>query len=233
MEAASGAGGAPSQTELAAWLAPLAEAPKPILATGIAILLARLPQADSVMALAEDPARVLPAGGAGATGAARAEMAEAVEAAIGFVLHATVDNVPASGGDAGADAARQAALLLLGLEARAQEKPQRLARIRAARHQADARLRAAFAEAITAELAAGAGATQPDALLEESARALRRFAGAARHLGSAASYDAALRAAAAALTPPPGSDAATCAARARLVEILAGSEAAAMVAVAA
>jgi hypothetical protein len=233
MEAASGAGGAPSQAALAAWLAPLAEAPKPILATGIAILLARLPQADSVMALAEDPARVLPAGGAGATGAARAEMAEAVEAAIGFVLHATVDNVPASGGDAGADAARQAALLLLGLEARAQEKPQRLARIRAARHQADARLRAAFAEAITAELAAGAGATQPDALLEESARALRRFAGAARHLGSAASYDAALRAAAAALTPPPGTDAATCAARARLVEILAGSEAAAMVAVAA
>jgi hypothetical protein len=154
-------------------------------------------------------------------------LAEAVESAIGFVLHATVENVPAAAGDAGADAARQAVLLLLGLEARAQDKPQRLARIRAARHQADARLRAAFAEAIAAELAAGRGAVQPDPSREESARALRRFAGAARHLGSADSYDAALRAAAMALTPAPGADGATRAARARLVEILAGSEAAA------
>lgn len=218
MEARLAAGLPPAQAELATWLAPLAEAPKPTLATGIAILLARLPQADAVMALSEDPARVL--------ATAKPEAAAATEIAIGFALDAAA-SVPATGGDAGAEAARQAALLLLGLEARAQERPTRLARIRAARQAADARLRAGFAEAIALQLTASSTVTRQDGALEASALALRRFAGAARHLGSAPAYDSALRQAATALAPPPDADAATRVARARLVEILAGSDAAA------
>ncbi len=226
MEAELLAGKPPTAAGLAAWLAPLAAAPRPALGTAVAILLARLPRAEAVMALADDPARLL---GAATPEGARAEMAAATEAAIGFALDAIVAGAPAQGGDAGAEAARQAVLLLLGLEARAQERPTRLARIRAARHAVDARLRADFAGAIAAQLAASRGAGPPDAALEASALALRRFAGVARHLGSEAAYDTALREAAAALTPPPGADLAARVARARLVEILAGSEAAAAV----
>ncbi len=218
METRLAAGSPPTPAELAAWLTPLAETRPPALATGIALLLARMPQAEAVMALSEDPERVL--------ATTKPEVVAATEAAIGFALDAAV-SVPATGGDAAAEAVRQAALLLLGLEARAQERPTRLARIRAARQAADARLRAGFTEAISTHLATSSTVTRQDVAAEASALALRRFAGAARHLGSAPAYEAALRQAATALIPPRGADAPTRVARARLVEILVGSEAAA------
>lgn len=217
METALAGGTPPSEGELASWLAPLAAAPVPTLATGIAILLARLPRAEAVMVLVEEPPRFLRID--------RQDALAAVEAAVGFALDAAA-NVRA-GGAAGADAARQVALLLLGLEARALDRPARLARIRAARQAADARLRAAFAEAVASQLTASSANAQPSAAREATARALRRFAGAARHLGSADAYDTAIREAASALAPAPGAGAVTRLARARLVKILAGSEAAA------
>lgn len=220
MEVGLAGGTEPAEAEIAAWLEPLAALPRPALAAGIAILLARLPQADAVMALVEEPTRMLRID--------RPDAVAAAEAALGFSLDAAA-NVRAAGGAAGADAARQVALLLLGLEARALDRPARLARVRAARQAADRRLRASFAEAIATQLSASGLAREPSSALEASARALRRFAGAARQLGSADAYDTAIREAASALVPAADATAVSRLAQARLIEILAGSDAAAAV----
>lgn len=215
MEAGISRGIFPGEGDVASWLAPLSVAPPPTLATGIAILLARLPQAETVMALVEDPLRLLRI--------TRQDAVAATEAAVGFALDAAA-NVRVGSSVAGADAARQVALLLLGLEARALDRPARLARIQAARQAADTRLRAFFAEAVGAQLTASSLAAEPGAALEARARALRRFAGAARHLGSADAYDTTIRKAVSALAPAAGAGDVTRLAQARLVEILAGSE---------
>lgn len=123
------------------------------------------------------------------------------------------------------------ALLLDDLESRSRERPSRLARIKRARERADTECRAAFGEALAEQVlapAVGLAGADDDAVigLEYAAQSLRRMEQAARRIGGAAHYDRALQACAGHLAPQVGDGRETRVDRARLVEILLGSEAA-------
>ena len=156
----------------------------------------------------------------------------AAEQAMDFVVDRleTTAPLPRDLVEAERDVSRLA-VLFDDLESRSRERPSRLARLRRARERADAECRAAFGEALSEQvlLPAGGLASADDATvihLEGAAHSLRRMEQAARRIGGAAHYDRALQACAEQLAPQNGDGRETRMDRARLVEILLGSEAA-------
>lgn len=184
------------------------------LATMMAILLARLPDAAQVLAIA--------------SGCQRQSWDQAVTQTLARLeaeLQATAH--PPDAAQAAMEAARVAALLD-GLDQRADTARKRqLDRIRRdadtlCRRQFDTALASTMAQTNDALTAAHDDATI--LALEASARDLRRLEAAGRRLGSGDHFDSQLRQAAAALGA--GDSALGLADRVRLVEILAGAEAA-------
>lgn len=179
----------------------------------LAVVLARFPGATGLIA----PAAVR-----------TTRSAQPIEAAVGFLLD-RLEALPLSG--AGAieteTAVQQAADLLDGLEAPGPgQRPSGKPRIERLRRVLDERCRARFADELAhhvlAPLAQGAAQGQIEAL-EETARRLRRLELAGRRLGGGEHYDRIVRAAVRDIgASMPGS----LVERARLVEILAGPDAA-------
>lgn len=202
-----------SQTALAGQLA---------LATLLAILTAVMPDLASLRTLTDrlaatdiDP-----------------RLRQAAEQAVDFVVNRleSAMALPRDLAEAEHDVSRMA-VLLDDLQSRSRERPSRLARIKRARERADAECRAAFEEALAEQVllpvtrlatADDAGVTQ----LEYAAQGLRRLEQAARRIGSGGHYDRALQACAGHLAPRHDDRLETRVDRARLIEILLGSEAA-------
>ena len=157
---------------------------------------------------------------------------QAAEQAVDFVI-GRLENTMALPRDLDAaelDISRMA-VLLDDMQSRSRERPSRLARIKRARERADAECRAAFEEALTEQvlLPVAGLATANDAdvtQLECAAQALRRLEQAARRIGGGGHYDRALQACAGHLAPRDDDRLETRVDRARLIEILLGSEAA-------
>lgn len=183
----------------------------------VAVLLARLPGCAALLALVDELA---PAGPARL----------AADEAVGFVLErmeVTADSSLAR--VTAALAADQA--LLQGLEARAAQRPSRLAQVSAVRQRLAGACRGRFASELPARLLepavrlAAADDSEMEGL-EAAARELRHFGQAAGRFGQPEHYENALRQAASALRPQDGDGPQTLADRVRLTEILAGPEAA-------
>ncbi len=215
-------GNPPDRPRLEALVNQVAPAGPLALATLLAILTERLPDTPAIgliidrMAVTEiDP-----------------RLRQAAEQAMAFVV-ARLEAAPPLPRDMAqaAQTVRNLADLLDDLQARARERPARLAQIKLARERIDAECRAAFTEALTEQIlqplgtlaaADDAAATQ----LEAAALALRRFDHAARRLNNAGHYDRALRACAPLVATRPGESAAAGTDRIRLAEILLGPVAA-------
>ncbi len=183
-----------------------------------AVLLARCAAPAGLLALL---ARAAAAGGPGA------------HAAVDRALTAVFERLEReAGAGLSATAADQAAGLLAAVANGASPRQQALAQATQLRLDATcrARLEAELAAQVLAPLRelqgeAGAGAAAVTGI-EHSARALAGYAAAARQLGNADRYDRLLRDAAAAVRAPAGAPALTPIDRVRMVEILAGPEAA-------
>jgi len=210
---ASAEGLGPDGDELRAWLeAATSRHPEPPGAL-LAVLLAWLPEA--VVLIESAPSQP-------------ARSAAQAEPAIDFLLD-RLEALEQSSPDPSEAAAevRRIAALLNGLEAPGPgQRPSRKPRTEQLRRRLDERCRARFAENLARQLlaplteAAEPGEMEP---LEEAARGLRRLELAGRQLGGDEHYDRMLRTAARQI----GEDrAGSLVERARLVEILAGSEAA-------
>jgi len=113
---------------------------------------------------------------------------------------------------------------LLDQLARRSDVPQGRARVQAVRQRLDAGCRQLFSDAVETEFLPALREARAASGLEATARRLRELESEARVLGGAEVYDSALRAAAGAVQAQGA--ALSKAARARLVEILAGPEAA-------
>jgi hypothetical protein len=210
----------PDGQRIGAILAAVAAAHLPALPMMIAILLARIPAA----------AATLPAANTGATGIA-------VQAALGRAadrMLAELDEQDgtkasiASGnlGDAGAAAGRIATLLRqLDTDT---ANPQRQVRLRAIRKKLDAGCKARFTAGLEQELLLPLNAPAPPAVtvLETAARGLRVLETEARTVGSGATYDMLLKKAAEAIGGSSMLGRLAPVDQVRLVEILAGPEAA-------
>jgi len=199
--------------ELRAWLeAATSRHPEPSGAL-LAVVVARLPEAVVLI----EPALSQPA-----------RSAAQAEPAIDFLLDRLEASPQFNPDPTEAAVAVQCAVALLnGLEAPGpSQRPSRKPRTEQLRRQLDAQCRTRFAENLACQvLAPLAEAVAQDKMesLEEAARGLRRLEIAGRQLGGGEHYDHMLRAAAQQITTDGSGSLVE---RARLVEILAGSDAA-------
>lgn len=188
------------------------------LAMMLALLLRRLPRAQPLLQLAD----------AIAAGARETVTPPASERALAFLLGNLRGAVaPDSALPHAAEQVRRSARMLEGLQAAADaaQLPSRLLQVREARQHLAAQCRErllAAAEHLAAPVQGPIEAGDV-AVMEETARALRRLDAVGRHLGEADAYDRALAGAAARLAADPLLPAAT---RLRLAEILLGPDAA-------
>jgi hypothetical protein len=222
LAARAGGGVEPQTRELPRMLAAVAPAGPVALAMMVVLLMGSLPHPERLLRLADELASRQddPAGRA------------VTDNAIDFVLD-TLEGAPSPGPDVAqaAQRVRRAAIMLNDLDGRMARRPFGRERLERVRRKLDTACRERFAIALDTRLlapAAGlAGASDTEmAALEATARALRRFESAARRLGGAEHYDLLLRRAAAALCPAANEHAAARIDRIRLVEMLAGPEAA-------
>ncbi len=219
---ANAAAAPPLPAELHALLAGVLPAGADALAMMAALLMARLPSPEPLVAVADELAARHP------DPAVRVAADQAVE----FLLDG-IEATPMDGGDLAHAAAEltRTVVLLRGLEGRPGQRPARRSRIEQLRRQVDAGARTRFAADLDGRLlrpAALLAAATPAEItaLELRARELRRFEGQARQLGGGEQYDRALRHAAQMLHPAAAESHDTRVDRVRLVEILQGPEAA-------
>ena len=210
----------PDGTRIAAILAAVAEAHVPALPMMIAILLARVPQS----------AVILPVANTGPTGVAvRAAMDRAADRLLADLdeQDGTRASIAAGSlGDAGTAAGRIAALLRQLDDDTA--SPQRQVRLREIRKKLDADCKARFTAGLEQELLLPLNGSAPPAVavLEAAARGLRILETEARKVGSGGTYDMLLKKAALAIGASPMLGRLAKVDQVRLVEILAGPDAA-------
>lgn len=208
----------------------------------IALLLARLPRAGPLLSVLDSMARAgTPVGGTPVGAHPTAMDLVALRRAVDKAVDAQVDRLDASGGvearvaglsleSAGAEI-RRLNLLLRELETRSGDGRRRTV-LRGIRQRLDAGCRTRFIGALKDEflapLQALASTIDPSVqtLLETTARHLRELDTEARQIGGADDYDTQLRQAAATVGSIPATGGLSPARRGRLVEILAGADAA-------
>lgn len=187
----------------------------------LAILLARLPNTEPLITLAIDLAVTT----------SEPTIRLAADQAIDFILD-DIETTPAVTGDlrmAADEIVRIATLLDALVGPGLAQMPSRKPRVERLRQQIDTACRSRFEADLTAQILAPAGSLGSDATdmdvqaIETAARGLLRFEAAGRQLGGAGFYDTRLRKATDALLRHTG-DAISPVDRARVVEILAGSE---------
>jgi hypothetical protein len=210
----------PNPQRIEAMLAAVTATHLPALPMMVALLLARVPEAASV----------LPTAHSGATGAA---VQAALGQAAGRLLQqldeddgAEVRIGSGSLGDAGASAGRIAALL--GQLDAASANPRQRLRIQAIRKKLDASCKARFGAGLELELLIPLNQAEPAAMhaLETAARGLRVLETEGRQMGSGATYDLLLHKAAEAIGSPAMRERLARVDQVRLVEILSGPDAA-------
>jgi hypothetical protein len=188
-----------------------------------ALLTARLPRAEYVLAAADDIAtrRSEPA--------ARLAVDRAIDATLDVIegMHAEQRQLSTA-----TDELRRILGLLEGLDQQCAQRPSRRTRVTQLRRGIDAASRQQFSQALDSDVLRPAGQIvgaddAQIAALEQAARDLRRFETIARRIGGADHYDRSLKQAASALKPSPDDPMPTVIDRIRLIEILQGSEVAA------
>ena len=210
----------PRAEALYAILRGVAEADESALPMMVTLLLTRLPEA----------AALLVTGQAGSQGAAiKAAMDQTVDALLEQLANhdGAVARVAATGLSEAAPAVRRIATLLRELE-EGSVTPARRAQLTAARQHLDSSCRARFAaglcDQVLAPLSEAAGRDVPG--MEAAARDLRALETEARTIGGASAYDLMLRQAAETIKASPADGGLERTDQVRLVEILAGSDAA-------
>ena len=213
----------PDTAELEALLIAAGQAGPEALAMMATLLMARLPRAERMLQLADDHA------------ARQADPAakKAVELAVTFLLDSIQSGQPPGPLSSAAVGLDRLVGLLADLTSNAAQRPSRRVRVDEIRRKIDSDCRERFAADLDAQLLAPAtemGSADNAALaaLEATARDLRRFEASARRIGGGDHYDRQLKQAAEALRAPPGAGRSGLVDRARLVEILQGAEAAAV-----
>ena len=222
-EAASGAASRGTEEQVLAAALCTPDATDAATATLIAVILARLPGAEARLDSIEQGAATALRGG---IGRARAQ-------GVAFVLD-RLESAPSLAGSLlqAADGVERDAMLLHELTERARSNPALRSRVQEVRRTMDASCRERFQAALDKDLVApeagGPAAGSADdavAALERAASALHRFGHAAGRIGSAEFYDRAIRAAVARVAGAQSASLSP-ADRARMVELLLGSEAA-------